>query len=134
MSMLDASVAEVGCRVTRGELPTVLGDRGQLAQLFQNLIGNGIKYHAVRDPQVHVAAEQRENQWLVSVRDNGIGIPAKQHERIFEIFQRLHSQEAYPGTGIGLAVCRRIVHRHGGTIWVESEDGKGSAFCFTLST
>jgi PAS domain S-box-containing protein len=130
--MLEASINEVGCEVTCGSLPTVSGDRAQLAQLLQNLIGNAVKYHANESPRVRVSAELQDERWLVSVNDNGIGIPVNQRERIFEIFKRLHSQEAYPGTGIGLAVCRRIVHRHGGKIWAESEPGQGSTFYFTL--
>jgi PAS domain S-box-containing protein len=130
--MLEASINEVGCEVTCDPLPTVSGDRSQLVQLLQNLIGNGIKYHAEHSPRVHVTAERQEDRWLVSVADNGIGIPENQCDKIFEIFKRLHSQDAYPGTGIGLAVCRRIVHRHGGKIWAEAELGKGSTFYFTL--
>lgn len=129
---LDASIRETGASITRGDLPVVVGSRIQLAQLFQNLIGNGIKYHGAEAPRVHVSAERSGNEWVISVRDNGIGIPEKHRERIFEIFRRLHSQEAYPGTGIGLAVCRRVVQRHGGRIWAESTPGQGSVFKFTL--
>jgi light-regulated signal transduction histidine kinase (bacteriophytochrome) len=112
----------------------VLGDSSQLAQLMQNLIGNGLKYHGGEPPHVHVSAEPgaRKNEWIVSVRDNGIGIDPQYFGRIFEIFKRLHDQNEYPGTGIGLAVCRRVVERHGGTIWVESEPGHGSNFRFSI--
>lgn len=128
----QTEIEEAGSTVTRGELPTVMGDAAQLSQLFQNLVSNAVKYHAEEAPCVHVSAERNGNSWIFCVRDNGIGIEAKHHERIFEIFRRLHTQEQYPGTGIGLAVCRRIVSRHGGRIWVESELGNGSTFYFTL--
>jgi light-regulated signal transduction histidine kinase (bacteriophytochrome) len=99
---------------------------------MQNLIGNGLKYHGDKSPNVHVSAKRDGNEWAFSVRDNGIGIDPKYHERIFEIFKRLHDQTEYPGTGIGLAVCRRVVTRHGGRIWLQSEAGRGSVFHFTL--
>ncbi|HTG45034.1 MAG TPA: PAS domain S-box protein, partial [Verrucomicrobiae bacterium] len=132
VGLLEMSIHGVDGAVTSGELPTVMGDRSQLVQLVQNLIGNGLKYHGDKKPHVHVSARRDGNDWLVTVRDNGIGIAQKHHERIFEIFKRLHNQQEYPGTGIGLAVCRRVVHRHGGKIGVESEDGRGSAFHFTI--
>ncbi|MGE5490142.1 MAG: sensor histidine kinase, partial [Actinomycetota bacterium] len=125
-------LAEQGAEVGHDPLPTVIGDRIQLSQLFQNLIDNGIKYQDGKPPRIHISACRELGEWVVSVEDNGIGIAAKHHQRIFDIFHRLHSQQAYPGTGIGLAVCRRIVHRHGGRIWVESEPGRGSTFRFTL--
>ena len=114
------------------ELPTVMGDRSQLVQLMQNLIGNALKYRDNAPPRVHVSAVHNGNEWVISVRDNGIGIQPKNYEKIFEVFQRLHNQQEYPGSGIGLAVCRRVVHRHGGRIWVESEPGHGSTFYFTI--
>lgn len=134
VSLLESSIRDAGGQVTCEELPVVLGDRSQLEQLMQNLIGNGLKYHGIEPPHVHVSAEtgMRNNEWIVSVRDNGIGIDAKYFGRIFEIFKRLHDQKEYPGTGIGLAVCRRVVERHGGTIWVESEPGHGSNFRFSI--
>jgi PAS domain S-box-containing protein len=132
--LLDASVRESGAEVICGELPVVTGDRSQLVQLMQNLIGNALKYRNKKPPHIHVSAEQRGNEWIIAVRDNGIGIAPKYHQKIFEIFQRLHDQQEYPGTGIGLAVCRRVVERHGGRIWVESEAGRGSVFHFTLRT
>ncbi|MCB9731114.1 MAG: PAS domain S-box protein [Deltaproteobacteria bacterium] len=132
LAILDSSLADSGGEVIVEELPIVRGDRAQLTQLFQNLIGNAIKYHGKAPPKVEVTSEANDGGWVISVRDNGIGIAPKHHERVFEIFRRLHPQDAYPGTGIGLAVCRRIVHRHGGTIWVESEAGAGSVFSFTL--
>jgi signal transduction histidine kinase len=104
-----------------------------LAQVFQNLIANAIKFRRADEaPQVHVSATREGDLWRFSVADNGIGIPADQRERIFQIFHRLHTREEYPGTGIGLALCRRIVERHGGRIWVESEPGEGATFYFTL--
>ena len=118
--------------VTHDPLPTVMADRGQLGQLFQNLIGNAIKFRGEEPPQIHVSAEQRTGEWLFSVRDNGIGVGPQYAERIFVIFQRLHNREEYPGTGIGLAICKKIVERHGGRIWVVSHTGQGATFHFTL--
>ena len=132
LSMLEASIADAGANVTRDELPTVTGDRSQLAQLLLNLIGNGVKYHSDEPTHVHVSAEASSIGWTIAVRDNGIGINKKYHESIFEIFRRLHTEREYPGTGIGLAVCRRIVTRHGGKIWVESAGQRGSTFYFTI--
>jgi PAS domain S-box-containing protein len=134
VSLLESSIRDAGAQVTCDELPVVLGDSSQLAQLMQNLIGNGLKYHGTEPPHVHVSAQPgvKNNEWIVSVRDNGIGIDPKYFTRIFEIFKRLHDQKEYPGTGIGLAVCRRVVERHGGAIWVESEPGHGSTFRFSI--
>jgi light-regulated signal transduction histidine kinase (bacteriophytochrome) len=132
VALLESSIRDAGGQVTCGELPVVMGDRSQFVQLMQNLIGNGLKYHGDKSPHVHVSAERNEEEWTFSVQDNGIGIDPKYYERIFEIFKRLHDQKEYPGTGIGLAVCRRVVNRHGGRIWVESEAGQGSAFHFTI--
>jgi light-regulated signal transduction histidine kinase (bacteriophytochrome) len=118
--------------VTSAPLPTVLADEGQLVQLFQNLIGNAIKFCGAEKPLIQVRGEPDGTAWTFSVRDNGIGIDPQFAERIFVIFQRLHSREEYPGTGIGLALCKKIVERHGGRIWVESQPGQGATFCFTL--
>lgn len=130
--LLGASIEDCNATVTRDHLPTITGDQAQLVQLLQNLIGNALKYCEVQ-PIIHVSAESviaepSGTRWVFQIKDNGIGIEEKQHKRIFEVFQRLHSKEAYPGTGIGLAVCRRIVGRHHGEIWVESTPGEGSTF------
>ena len=112
-------------------LPTLPVDAAQIAQLFQNLIGNAIKFHSDQTPNPCRRA-QGGGRWLFSVRDNGIGIEPQYFERIFQIFQRLHTRKEYPGTGIGLAICKRIVERHGGEIWVESQPGQGSTFYFSI--
>jgi signal transduction histidine kinase len=132
ISNLQAAIEDSGARVTHDVLPNIIADEPQLVRLFQNLIGNAIKFRSEEPPRVHIAAAKRGNEWIFSVKDNGIGTDPEHAERIFVIFQRLHTREEYPGTGIGLAICKKIVERHGGNIWVESEIGKGSAFFFTL--
>jgi light-regulated signal transduction histidine kinase (bacteriophytochrome) len=129
---LQPLIEESNALVTHDPLPTLPADAGQFAQLFQNLIANAIKFHGAQSPQVHVAAVRGEHAWVFSVRDNGIGIELQYADRIFRMFQRLHSREAYPGTGIGLAICQKIVQRHGGHIWVESQPGQGATFSFTI--
>ncbi len=129
---LEIIIAEYQATVTYNSLPELEADPTQLAQLFQNLIANAIKFHGEQPPHAHIQAEEQKEEWLFSVRDNGIGIEAKSVERIFVIFQRLHNRTDYPGTGIGLAVCKKIVERHSGRIWVESELGQGATFYFTL--
>jgi light-regulated signal transduction histidine kinase (bacteriophytochrome) len=129
---LKVTIEENGALVTHDPLPTVMADRPQLGQLFQNLIGNAIKFRGKEPPRVHISASRNGNGWTFSVRDNGIGIAAEYSERIFIIFQRLHGRQEYAGTGIGLAICKKIVERHGGRIWVESEVGKGATFYFIL--
>jgi signal transduction histidine kinase len=131
---LASATRESGAIVTNDDLPSVRVDPVQLQQVFQNLIGNAIKFRGKVSPHIHVSAREEGGEWLFSVKDNGIGIDAKHAEKLFVIFQRLHTREEYPGTGIGLAVCKRIVERHGGRIWFESEPGKGSTFYFTLPT
>jgi light-regulated signal transduction histidine kinase (bacteriophytochrome) len=133
LANLQLSLAENGASVTREPLPTVIGDDIQLVQLFQNLVANAIKFRRKEAAcTVHVGCEDRGTEWLFSVRDNGIGIDSKYLERIFLIFQRLHGRSEYSGSGIGLAVCKKIVERHRGRIWAESELGQGSVLCFTL--
>jgi signal transduction histidine kinase len=129
---LQTSIGESAAEITHGQLPTIHADGTQLAQLFQNLIGNALKFRGEAPPRIHINADREDSVRHFSVRDNGIGIDAKHQERIFLIFQRLHSRQQYPGTGIGLAICKRIVDRHGGRIWVESEPGQGATFHFTI--
>jgi light-regulated signal transduction histidine kinase (bacteriophytochrome) len=132
LANLAPAIDEQQAVVTVDPLPTVLVDEAQLVQLFQNLIGNAVKFHGETPPAVHVAAECRGGECLFSVRDNGIGIEPQYANQIFVMFQRLHSRSAYPGTGIGLAICKRIVARLGGRIWMESMPGAGTTFFFTL--
>ncbi len=129
---LGAAISDSGAEVTAGDLPAVTGDASMLTQLLQNLVSNAIKFRGEEPPRIRVEAERREGDWLLSVSDNGIGIDPEFGERIFNIFQRLHSKTEYPGTGIGLAVCKRVVERHGGRIWVESTPGEGATFYFTI--
>ncbi len=129
---LRSALEESGAVVTCDPLPTVIGDASRLAQLFANLIGNAIKFRGQEPPRVHVSAEQRDTEWLFSVKDNGIGINPAYAAQIFDVFQRLHAKHEYPGTGIGLAICKRIVEGQGGRIWVESQPGAGATFYFTI--
>ncbi|MEG4801570.1 PAS domain S-box protein [Microcoleus sp. ARI1-B5] len=129
---LQLAIRKNQASVTRGDLPRVRGDSFQLLQLFQNLIGNAIKYRSSEEPVVFLGASRQGNNWVFSVQDNGIGIAEQYHPRIFQIFQRLHTQKEYSGTGIGLAICQRIVDRHGGRLWVESEPDRGSTFYFSI--
>ncbi len=132
MRNLSEAIKEHQAEVTHDPLPTVQANPTHLTQVFQNLIGNALKFKRGDSAQIHVGSKAFPDHWEFSVRDNGIGIPTEQLDRIFAIFQRLHSRHAYPGTGIGLAICKRIVEKHGGNIWVESEIGKGSIFSFTV--
>jgi len=132
LSTLKLFINENKAKVTYDTLPEVMADPTLVAQLFQNLILNGITFRSEEIPKIHIYAERKANGWIFSMQDNGIGIDPQYSERIFEIFKRLHTREKYSGTGIGLSICKRIVERHGGRIWVESELGKGSTFYFTL--
>jgi len=129
---LRTAIEEGEAVITHDPLPPLIADNSQIVQLFQNLLGNAIKFHGKEPPRVHVSARQENNEWVFSFRDNGIGITPEYFDRVFVIFQRLHSREEYPGTGTGLAICKRIVERHGGRIWVESELNKGSTFYFAI--
>lgn len=133
LKSITSKVSQTNSKVIYDKLPIVSGDRIQLTQLFQNLILNAIKFQSKSIPEIHISSSPRKNEWLFSVRDNGIGITREHQERIFEIFQRLHTKDEYEGTGIGLSICKKIVERHQGKIWVESEEGKGSIFYFTIS-
>jgi PAS domain S-box-containing protein len=127
-----AAIEESGAVIQRSPLPTVYADPGQLVQLFQNLLGNALKFRNGGPPKIGVDCEESPDEWRFSVRDNGIGIDPKYAIRIFQVFQRLHNQKEFPGTGIGLAICKKIAERHGGRIWVESQPGQGAAFYFTI--
>lgn len=145
---LQVIIDESGATITHDHLPRVMFDDVQMTQLFQNLISNAIKFRSKETPYINISAKkvknskfplpksesgnQKSKSWLFSVQDNGIGIDPKFKDRIFTIFQRLHPREKYPGVGIGLTICERIVNRHGGRIWVESKTGKGSTFYFTI--
>ena len=131
---LRGAIEESQAVVTHDPLPNVLADEMQLIQVFQNLIGNAIKYQNPGVPKVHIsAAKNEEKKWIFSVRDNGLGIDSQYFEKIFGMFQRLHKREEFAGTGVGLAVCKKIVERHGGSISVESQLGHGSTFHFALA-
>jgi len=132
LTVLQMAIQECGATVSHDPLPTVMGDEFQLGQLFQNLLGNAIKYRNSEAPQVHISCKQETKQWTFAVKDNGIGIEPQYRERIFQIFQRVHTRQEFEGSGIGLAICKKIIERHGGEIWVESEPGKGATFYFTI--
>lgn len=129
---LESAIREADAKIARDEMPTVSGDAVQLVRLLQNLLSNAIKFRGPQPPQVHVSAARDGDSWIFSVRDNGIGIEPKYRNQVFEVFKRLHPWDEYAGTGIGLGVCRKVVDRHGGRIWVESEPGCGSIFRFTI--
>jgi len=129
---LGPAIQESGAVVTHATLPEVWANRSQMAQVFQNLVGNAIKFHGKEPPAISVQAEKAGQQWLFSVSDNGIGIAPEYAENIFVVFHRLHARTEYPGNGIGLAICKKIVERNGGKIWVEAQTGHGSVFKFTL--
>jgi PAS domain S-box-containing protein len=132
LANLRMVIEESGAVVTHDPLPTVWADATQLLQVFQNLLGNALKFRGAKPPAIHIGVTHTADAWVFAVRDNGIGIEPQYAERVFVIFQRLHTRAEYPGTGIGLALCKKIVERHGGRIWVESELGRGATFCFTI--
>lgn len=129
---LQLNIEDTGAHITHDPLPTVWAESVRLTQVFRNLLGNALKFHGTRPPRIHMSADQKDGQWHFRVRDNGIGIEPQFAERIFALFQRLHPPQDYPGTGIGLALCKKIVEQHGGRIWVESNLGGGATFFFTL--
>jgi len=129
---LDSAISESNIKVTNDALPNVIAEPRELAQLFQNLNGNSIKYRADESPEVHIGAKSSHGFWQFSISDNGIGIEPKYRERVFGIFKRLHSSQEYSGTGIGLAICKRIVDQLNGEIWIESSAGVGCTFCFSI--
>ncbi len=125
-------IEQSDAEITTESLPRVHGDGGQLRQVFQNLLSNAIEYSGEEPPRVYISAAREGAKWRISIQDEGIGIDPTDTDRVFEVFQRLHSHEEHAGTGIGLALCKRIVERHGGEIWVESEPDEGTTFLFTL--
>ena len=134
LSNLSVSLEENNVSIIYDSLPTVRADPSQLGQVFQNLIANAIKFRGQKTPKIYISAKKDKKGWRFSVSDNGIGIDPTHKKRIFEVFKRLHTRDEYPGSGIGLSICQKIVERHGGQIWVESELGKGSTFNFTIFT
>ncbi|MGC1357584.1 MAG: ATP-binding protein [Xanthobacteraceae bacterium] len=129
---LKAAIDESGAEIVRCELPAVRADQAQLGQVFQNIIGNAIKFHSDRQPLIRIGAEQRNGKCQFRVEDNGIGIDKQYADRVFQMFRRLHERGQYEGNGIGLAIVKKIVERHGGRVWFESEPGRGTTFYFTI--
>jgi len=132
LANLKVAITENQAVIEREPLPTVQGDSIQLTQVFQNLIGNAIKFHGTAPPKISIGARRNDEEWIFFVKDNGIGIDPKNLDRIFVLFQRLHTRREYSGTGMGLAICKKIVERHGGRIWAESRPGQGTTFFFTM--
>ncbi len=132
LANLDLPIQENRVTITYDPLPTVIAEKTQMLQLFQNLLSNAIKFKSQHKPVIHISVHQDDTHWIIHVKDNGIGIDPKLSEKVFTIFQRLHTRQEYPGTGIGLAICKRIVQNHGGAIWLESEPDAGSTFSFSL--
>jgi two-component system, chemotaxis family, sensor kinase Cph1 len=131
---MQVKIAESQANVRYENLPHITGNENQFVQLFQNLVSNAIKFRSEQPPEIHVSASRHNHEWLFAVRDNGIGIEEQYLERIFVMFKRLHTKEKYPGTGIGLAVCRKVIEHHRGRIWAESKLGEGTTFYFTVPT
>ena len=134
LANLRMAIEERGATITSDSLPVVKADPVQLLQVLQNLVENALKFHGTEPTRIHIRAERQPDAWQFMVRDNGIGIAPESVERVFDIFQTLHSREDYPGMGVGLSICKRLVERNGGRIWVESKPGEGSTFCFTVRT
>jgi light-regulated signal transduction histidine kinase (bacteriophytochrome) len=132
IKVYEQKINENEARIRVGELPVIKGNKTQLEQLFQNLIGNALKYRGKDAPCIEIGATEEGPGWVFHVKDNGIGIEKKFYEKVFVIFQRLHGKNEYGGTGIGLAICKKIVERHGGKIWIESEPGNGTTFYFSF--
>jgi light-regulated signal transduction histidine kinase (bacteriophytochrome) len=132
LSNLKASIDSSKAIIVKEPLPMLLGDKVQLSQVFQNLIANALKFKGDKQPQIHINAKKQNGEWLFTIKDNGIGFEPEYSDKIFIIFQRLHTRTEYPGTGIGLSLCKKIVERHGGRIWVDSAPGLGSTFSFTI--
>ncbi|MEN6341318.1 MAG: ATP-binding protein, partial [Methanospirillum sp.] len=132
ITRLEVSIAETGAEISIGLMPEVRADPSQLVQVFQNLIGNALTFRSSEPPRIRVEAVMEEDAVRFSVADNGIGIAPEYHDRIFQMFQRLHPRDRYPGSGIGLAIVQRIIERHGGRVWLESTEGEGSTFYFTI--
>jgi light-regulated signal transduction histidine kinase (bacteriophytochrome) len=132
LKTMRVAVEESGAEVTSDPLPTIWGDETQMTQVLTNLLSNAIKFHRDDEPKVHISSKNKSNEWLFSIQDNGIGIDLKYSDKMFQMFQRLHTQEEYPGTGIGLAISKKIVERHGGRIWFDSDGKNGSTFFFTI--
>lgn len=129
---LQFTITEFDASIVSDQLPEITADGTQMIQLFQNLISNALKFHSDSKPEIMIKSEDKDREWFFSISDNGIGIDPQFYQRIFEIFQRLHDRTEYSGTGIGLAICKKIIERHKGRIWVNSEAGKGTTFYFTL--
>jgi two-component system, chemotaxis family, sensor kinase Cph1 len=130
---LSESIRETNAKITYTPMPIIFGDESQMVQLFQNLLSNAMKFRGENSPDIHITAETQADQWLFSVKDNGIGIDPKFSDKIFNLFQRLHTRKEYPGTGIDLAIVKKTVERHNGRVWIESRVGQGSTFFFTLA-
>jgi light-regulated signal transduction histidine kinase (bacteriophytochrome) len=132
ITMLEVPIRESKADISVGPLPTVMDDESQMTRLMQNLLANAIKFRGPDGPRIQITASPGPGYWTFSVQDNGIGLNTEYADRIFQMFQRLHTRQEYPGTGVGLAIAKKIVERHGGKIWVESEEGKGATFFFTI--